>query len=165
MKDVLNSIVSVVSEQMEESVDKIESVGVIVVGDMKIVRPSINPLENEGASGLNCDENSEKMLKLNEEDSTLDIKPIGSNDDDEEDGEEAEAVTCESSTSDECSTSSKDSSPKETRYDHKDLIKKCIEALKQCLHRFPQHYKSLYRLAHYYFHSKYHKVRFQINTR
>ena len=38
------------------------------------------------------------------------------------------------------------------------LMDMCIEAMALCLNRFPQHYKSLYRLAYIYFHSPDHKV-------
>lgn len=38
------------------------------------------------------------------------------------------------------------------------LMKVCIEGFMLCVSRFPQHYKSLYRLAHIYFHSISHKV-------
>ncbi|XP_076057639.1 calcineurin-binding protein cabin-1-like [Oratosquilla oratoria] len=38
-----------------------------------------------------------------------------------------------------------------------ELVTRCLIALKECLARFPQHYKSLYRLAHYYHLSKQHK--------
>ena len=38
------------------------------------------------------------------------------------------------------------------------LMNMCIEAMALCLNRFPQHYKSLYRLAYIYFHSPDHKV-------
>lgn len=41
---------------------------------------------------------------------------------------------------------------------HKQLMDQCISALSLCLSRFPQHYKSLYRLAHLYFKSPLHKV-------
>ncbi|XP_064599840.1 calcineurin-binding protein cabin-1-like [Liolophura sinensis] len=40
---------------------------------------------------------------------------------------------------------------------HKQLMDQCISALSLCLSRFPQHYKSLYRLAHLYFKSPIHK--------
>lgn len=41
--------------------------------------------------------------------------------------------------------------------DHMNIIRKCITALKLCLFRFPQNYKAVYRLAHYYNTSKFHK--------
>lgn len=34
------------------------------------------------------------------------------------------------------------------------LIARCLEAFEDCAQRFPEHYKSLYRLAHFYFRSK-----------
>ncbi|XP_046727370.1 calcineurin-binding protein cabin-1 isoform X3 [Silurus meridionalis] len=37
------------------------------------------------------------------------------------------------------------------------LVEMCVRALFLCLNRFPQHYKSLYRLAHLYTYSKTHK--------
>ncbi|XP_035391936.1 calcineurin-binding protein cabin-1 isoform X1 [Electrophorus electricus] len=37
------------------------------------------------------------------------------------------------------------------------LVDMCVRALFLCLSRFPQHYKSLYRLAHLYFYSKTHR--------
>ncbi|KAK6191339.1 hypothetical protein SNE40_003056 [Patella caerulea] len=40
---------------------------------------------------------------------------------------------------------------------HKQLIEKCMASLHLCLSRFPNHYKSLYRLAHVYASSKYKK--------
>ncbi|XP_078611980.1 calcineurin-binding protein cabin-1-like isoform X3 [Branchiostoma floridae x Branchiostoma japonicum] len=39
----------------------------------------------------------------------------------------------------------------------KNLIDLCVQGLHLCLHRFPQHYKSIYRLCHLYFHSPFHK--------
>lgn len=39
------------------------------------------------------------------------------------------------------------------------LVEMCVRALFLCLNRFPQHYKSLYRLAHLYACSKTHKVK------
>lgn len=41
--------------------------------------------------------------------------------------------------------------------DHYELVQHCLVALEECVLRFPQHYKSLYRLTHYYFHSKFHR--------
>lgn len=38
------------------------------------------------------------------------------------------------------------------------LTEQCIAAFRLCLSRFPQHYKSLYRLAFLYTHSKTHRV-------
>ncbi|XP_026271506.1 calcineurin-binding protein cabin-1-like isoform X3 [Frankliniella occidentalis] len=38
--------------------------------------------------------------------------------------------------------------------DHTDLINQCLVGIEECLVRYPRHYKSLYRLCHYYFHSK-----------
>lgn len=38
------------------------------------------------------------------------------------------------------------------------LTEQCITAFRLCLSRFPQHYKSLYRLAFLYTHSKTHRV-------
>ncbi|KAI8501248.1 hypothetical protein Bbelb_213430 [Branchiostoma belcheri] len=43
----------------------------------------------------------------------------------------------------------------ETR--RKNLMDLCVQGLHLCLHRFPQHYKSIYRLCHLYFHSPFHK--------
>lgn len=40
----------------------------------------------------------------------------------------------------------------------KTLVDVCVRSLFLCLSRFPQHYKSLYRLAHLYAYSKTHKV-------
>ncbi|XP_021941832.1 mucin-17-like, partial [Zootermopsis nevadensis] len=40
---------------------------------------------------------------------------------------------------------------------HYELAKHCLVALEECVLRFPQHYKSLYRLTHFYFHSKFHR--------
>uniref|UniRef100_S4RUA1 Calcineurin binding protein 1 n=1 Tax=Petromyzon marinus TaxID=7757 RepID=S4RUA1_PETMA len=37
------------------------------------------------------------------------------------------------------------------------LVDMCVRALRLCLNRFPQHYKSLYRLAHLYAHGREHK--------
>ncbi|CAH1273708.1 CABIN1 [Branchiostoma lanceolatum] len=44
---------------------------------------------------------------------------------------------------------------KETR--RRNLIDLCVRGLHLCLNRFPQHYKSIYRLCHLYFHSPFHK--------
>ena len=41
--------------------------------------------------------------------------------------------------------------------DHYGIIAKCLTALRLCLSRFEEHYKSMYRLAHYYHTSKFHK--------
>lgn len=38
------------------------------------------------------------------------------------------------------------------------LVEMCVRALFLCLSRFPQHYKSLYRLAYFYTNSKSHQV-------
>lgn len=38
------------------------------------------------------------------------------------------------------------------------LTEQCLAAFRLCLSRFPQHYKSLYRLAFLYTHSKTHRV-------
>lgn len=38
------------------------------------------------------------------------------------------------------------------------LVEMCVRALFLCLSRFPQHYKSLYRLAFFYTNSKSHQV-------
>ena len=38
------------------------------------------------------------------------------------------------------------------------LMQRCIDGFMLCLSRFPQHYKSLYRLAYIYYHSDKHKV-------
>ncbi|GAB6026876.1 Calcineurin-binding protein cabin-1, variant 2 [Chamberlinius hualienensis] len=40
---------------------------------------------------------------------------------------------------------------------HRALILRCEEALRQCLQRFPQHYKSLFRLANYFYASRFRK--------
>lgn len=34
------------------------------------------------------------------------------------------------------------------------LTARCLAALQECVRRFPEHYKSLYRLAYFYFRSK-----------
>lgn len=38
------------------------------------------------------------------------------------------------------------------------LVPKCLDAMRECLQRFIQHYKALYRMAHYYCHSTCNKV-------
>lgn len=38
------------------------------------------------------------------------------------------------------------------------LTEQCVASLRLCLGRFPQHYKSLYRLAFLYTHSRTHRV-------
>ncbi|XP_043924776.1 calcineurin-binding protein cabin-1 isoform X3 [Protopterus annectens] len=47
--------------------------------------------------------------------------------------------------------------PVDRKEQHKLLTDWCIVALRLCLNRFPQHYKSLYRLAYLYTYSKTHK--------
>lgn len=37
------------------------------------------------------------------------------------------------------------------------LIERCLAGLEECIKRFPQHYKSYYRLCHFYFRSPSHK--------
>lgn len=37
------------------------------------------------------------------------------------------------------------------------LTMACLDALEGCAQRFPEHYKSLYRLAHFYFRSNQHR--------
>lgn len=44
-----------------------------------------------------------------------------------------------------------------TFVDRWSLIQRCLVALEDCIKRFPQHYKSYYRLAHFYFRSQTHK--------
>ena len=34
------------------------------------------------------------------------------------------------------------------------MVEMCISAIKDCVSRFPHFYKGLYRLAHYFYHSK-----------
>ncbi|CAL4068068.1 unnamed protein product, partial [Meganyctiphanes norvegica] len=40
------------------------------------------------------------------------------------------------------------------RKDYQGLVNNCLTSLRLCLQRFPEHYKSLYRLAHFYYTSK-----------
>ncbi|KAM9329216.1 calcineurin-binding protein cabin-1 [Gastrophryne carolinensis] len=47
--------------------------------------------------------------------------------------------------------------PEDFEGQRKVLIGQCITSLKHCLNRFPQHYKSLYRLAYLYTHSHTHQ--------
>uniref|UniRef100_A0A1B6KZB6 Uncharacterized protein n=1 Tax=Graphocephala atropunctata TaxID=36148 RepID=A0A1B6KZB6_9HEMI len=42
----------------------------------------------------------------------------------------------------------------EWKKDQEYLTTACLDALEECAQRFPEHYKSLYRLAHFYFRSK-----------
>lgn len=49
--------------------------------------------------------------------------------------------------------------PAERADQRKMLVEMCVRALFLCLSRFPQHYKSLYRLAYFYTNSKFHQVR------
>jgi hypothetical protein len=37
--------------------------------------------------------------------------------------------------------------------DKKEIVSYCIQALEECHRRFPEHFKSLYRMAYHYFHS------------
>ena len=37
---------------------------------------------------------------------------------------------------------------------HRRLVARCVEALHHVIKRYPEHYKTVYRLAHYYFTSK-----------
>eukprot|EP00061_Rhincodon_typus_P015929 g43878.t1 len=48
--------------------------------------------------------------------------------------------------------------PGDEREQRRVLTEQCIRALHLCLSRFPQHYKSLYRLAYLYTYSKTHKA-------
>ena len=50
----------------------------------------------------------------------------------------------------ECSTT--------TQVEEKELLDLCLKGLTLCLKRFPQHFKSLYRMAYVYYHSKDHRV-------
>uniref|UniRef100_A0A8C7Z775 Calcineurin binding protein 1 n=1 Tax=Oryzias sinensis TaxID=183150 RepID=A0A8C7Z775_9TELE len=47
--------------------------------------------------------------------------------------------------------------PAERADQRKMLVEMCVRALFLCLSRFPQHYKSLYRLAYFYTNSKFHQ--------
>ncbi|CAH2295452.1 calcineurin-binding cabin-1 isoform X2 [Pelobates cultripes] len=47
--------------------------------------------------------------------------------------------------------------PEDKEEQHKVLIEQCTNSFKLCLSRFPQHYKSLYRLAYLYTHSHTHQ--------
>jgi len=38
-----------------------------------------------------------------------------------------------------------------------ELIQRCLVALQDCMKKFPQHYKSYYRLAYFYFRSPFYK--------
>lgn len=49
--------------------------------------------------------------------------------------------------------------PEDSEGQRKVLIEQCTTSFKLCLSRFPQHYKSLYRLAYLYTHSHTHQVR------
>lgn len=40
--------------------------------------------------------------------------------------------------------------------DTQSMVDMCLMAIKECVSRFPHFYKGLYRLAHYYYHSKTH---------
>ena len=51
-------------------------------------------------------------------------------------------------TPDDKKTPDKDAKPGIPISERARLIKRCLDALGLCLSRFPQHYKSLYRLAH-----------------
>ena len=46
-----------------------------------------------------------------------------------------------------------------THVEEKELLDLCLKGLSLCLKRFPQHFKSLYRMAYVYYHSKDHRVR------
>ena len=52
----------------------------------------------------------------------------------------------------------KDKSSTVTKVGEKDLLDLCVKGLSLCLKRFPQHFKSLYRMAFIYYHSKDHRV-------
>ncbi|KAF4526739.1 hypothetical protein B566_EDAN015309 [Ephemera danica] len=45
----------------------------------------------------------------------------------------------------------------ETKIDLKNLVQACLKALETCVIRFPEHYKALFRLAHYHFRSRAHR--------
>ena len=45
-----------------------------------------------------------------------------------------------------------------THVEEKELLDLCLKGLSLCLKRFPQHFKSLYRMAYVYYHSKDHRV-------
>lgn len=48
--------------------------------------------------------------------------------------------------------------PAERAEQRRMLVEMCVRVLVLCLSRFPQHYKSLYRLAYFYTNSKTHQV-------
>lgn len=54
--------------------------------------------------------------------------------------------------------------PSERSEQRRMLVEMCVRALFLCLSRFPQHYKSLYRLAFFYTNSKTHQVRSPLLT-
>lgn len=145
VKDLLFSLVSVVSEKLDEfsSCGKNDLKTIILVGDARIAKSSsTTAAQSERVESATVQKpppdasSKETKEPVRESASKSDEKQSMEVENEDVKDVEAEKIANEPVT------------------DFSDLVQICVEAMKQCLHRFPQHYKSLFRLAFYYSHSK-----------
>lgn len=116
---------------------------------------SANVDKNEDTSAVKPSTSSEKIKVDKKQDSNIHKTDETSNSDSSSNSS-SESSTDESSDSSSESSTSNDSSSEKSITDKEvtSVISACLDALEDCSIRFPQHYKALYRLAHYHFYYK-----------
>uniref|UniRef100_T1JBG2 Uncharacterized protein n=1 Tax=Strigamia maritima TaxID=126957 RepID=T1JBG2_STRMM len=152
VKDVVTNIVSVVSEKYPE--EKQPQPHIIVLGDSKIKKLNL--------IGKSVDTNKQAILAESmTQDSEVEIlaakeSNTSSNSSNKQDKLDDSSGRQEKKTTDIVMENQNEIKNEEIP-DQTVLLKMCQDALRQCLQRFPQHYKSLYRLAYFHSRSKFNK--------